>query len=159
MVPLVSSTDTAIVPRAPMWVSKLTVIPAAVRKEKRLYVPNPKDKPCKRLKLQRHYENQHHSWSTTEERWAMIADTLFPLLFTGKSVFNTDAWKRYLKECTGFIVADSDSTNGSSKVNAARASGELQSLSPTAIDDDVSAFLVDRESVAPIVRLHRVILQ
>jgi hypothetical protein len=88
----------------------------------------------------------------------MISDTLFPLLSSGQSIYNEDRWQRYLKVCTGFIMADSDSTDGSKKINAARASGELKSLSSTAIDDDLSAFLADRESVAPIVRLHRVIL-
>jgi hypothetical protein len=89
----------------------------------------------------------------------MIVDALFPLLSSGQSIFNTDSWRRYLKACTSFIMADSDSTNGSNKINTARASGELKSLSSTAIEAaGVAAFLVVRESVSPIARLHGVIL-
>ena len=159
IVSVASSTKIAVIPSAPLVVSTRTVLPAAVNKDKRRYVPKSTDKPCLRLKLQRRFEKINRSWSTTEERWAMIADTLFPLLSTGKSLFDSFAWVRYLQQCTRFVLADSDSTDGSIKVVAARASGELQSLSPTAVDDDVSAFLIDHESVAPINRLHRVILQ
>ena len=55
-------------------------------------------------------------------------------------------------------MADSDSTDGSKKINAARSSGELMSLSRAAIEADVAAFVTDRESVSPIARLHKVIL-
>ena len=43
-------------------------------------------------------------------------------------------------------MADSDSTDGSKKIKAAQASGELKSLSRTAIEADVAAFLIDLES-------------
>ena len=43
-------------------------------------------------------------------------------------------------------------------IKAARSSGELKRLSRTAIEADVAAFLVDLESVAPVARLHKVIL-
>ena len=43
-------------------------------------------------------------------------------------------------------------------IKAARSSGELKSLSHTTIEADVAAFSVDLESVAPVARLHKVIL-
>jgi hypothetical protein len=55
-------------------------------------------------------------------------------------------------------MADSDSTDGSKKINAARSSGELMSLSRAAIETDVAAFFRDRESVTPIARLHNMTL-
>ena len=83
---------------------------------------------------------------------------LFPLLSSGQSVFDAVTWQTYLLECTRFIMADSDSTDGSRKIKAARTSGELNSLSRTAIEDDVAAFFIDFESVAPVARLHKLIL-
>ncbi len=55
-------------------------------------------------------------------------------------------------------MADSDSTDGSRKIKAAQASGELKSLSRTAIEADVAAFFIEFESAGPIARLHKVIL-
>ena len=85
----------------------------------------------------------------------MIAESLSPLLSSGRSVFDAVPWQTYVLECTRFIMADSDSTDGSRKIKAARTSGELKSLSRTDIEDDVAAFLIDLESVAPVARLHR----
>ena len=56
-------------------------------------------------------------------------------------------------------MADSNSTDRSWKIKAARTSGELKSLSRPAIKAEVAAFLINLESVAPIARLHKVILQ
>ena len=55
-------------------------------------------------------------------------------------------------------MADNDSSDESNKIKAAQSSGELKSLSPTAIEADVNFFFSDRELVAPIVRLHKVFL-
>ncbi len=66
-------------------------IPNVVLKKKRRFIPNPKHKPCKQHKLQRDCEEKHKAWSTTEEWWAMIAESLFPLLSTGKTVIK-EVW-------------------------------------------------------------------
>jgi hypothetical protein len=60
-------------------------VPNVVPKEKRHYIPNPTDKPSK--------QREHHAWSTTEERWAMIAESLFPLLSSDQSVFDAVPWQ------------------------------------------------------------------
>jgi hypothetical protein len=64
-----------------------------VLKEKRRFIPNPKDKPCKQRKLQRAFEKRHQTWSTTEERWAMIAESLFTLLTSGPCIFDAETWR------------------------------------------------------------------
>jgi hypothetical protein len=89
---------------------------------------------------------------------SMIAEALIPLLSTGQSIFDTVPWKTYMVECTKFIVADSDSTDGSRKIREAQISHELMSLSRTAVEADVADVLTGLESVEPIVRLHRLIL-
>ncbi len=64
----------------------------------------------------------------------MIAEYLFPLSSSGQSIVDADPWRDYISECTSFIIADSDSTNGSMKINAARSSGELTSLLRAAVE-------------------------
>ena len=53
-----------------------------------------------------------------------------------------------VREGSRFVTADSDSTDKSEKIKAARASGELMSLSRAAIDADVAFFLRDLESMS-----------
>ena len=81
---------------------------------------------------------------------SMITENLFPLLSTGQSVFDTVPWRTYLVECTKFILADSDSTDGSRKIRAAQISHELMSPSRTAVEADVADFLTGLESLDPI---------
>ena len=106
----------------------LIEIPNVVPKEKRRYIPNPAGKRSKQRKLHRDFEKRHHAWSNTKERWTMIAESLFPLLSSGQSVFDAV------------------------KIRATRTSHELMSLSRTAVEANVAVFSIGLESVDSIAR-------
>ncbi len=69
------------------------------------------------------FEKKNGTWLTTA--WAMIAESLSPLLSYDQSIFNVQSWGGYVRECTNFVMADSDSTDKSKKIEAALASGEF----------------------------------
>ena len=93
------------------------------------------------------------------EIWVMVPNFLFPLLSSGQPIFDAIPWKMYQAECTEFIMADSDNTDGSRKIRAGQASlTRVDEPTPYCRLIRRGCLLTGPESMHLIARLHRLIL-